>query len=241
MKKNTKWKLTILNALIIHARGGDSIPFSLSDGDVLREEDSIKSLGERSTLIFRFNAVSKPLVSIINSLSVDDSMSKSSFTGDDEWLFFLSWAFDSISYAKWKLNERKLILYGKANMSGENEEKKINLFSRFKQCSLFLSVSLSLSPSLLFCLNFVLLTASCSVISNYRGKAIKEMWKEKVNKKRKEREKKVWNTTSRVCNVLTKFDLKNFIFTKKIRQKKINRKSFFFEITTPLNFSNDIF
>lgn len=84
----------------MHALGGDSIPFSLSDGDVLREEDSIKSFGERSTLSFPFIlAPSRPLVSIINSLSVDDSMSKSSFVGedaDDEWLFFFSTQFSSL-------------------------------------------------------------------------------------------------------------------------------------------------
>jgi hypothetical protein len=43
----------MLNALIMHARGGDSIPFSLSDGEVLRDdEESIKSFGDKSTLIF---------------------------------------------------------------------------------------------------------------------------------------------------------------------------------------------
>lgn len=80
----------MLNALIMHALGGESIPFSLSDGDVLREEDNIKSFGERSTLIFPM--ILEPLVFIINSLSVDDSMSKSSFVGedDDEWMFFFS-------------------------------------------------------------------------------------------------------------------------------------------------------
>lgn len=92
----------MLNARIIHALGGESIPFSLSDGDVLREEDSIKSFGERSALSFPLIPLSSPLVFIINSLSVA-SMSKSSFAGDDaaddEWLFFLSlaWAFNSIS------------------------------------------------------------------------------------------------------------------------------------------------
>lgn len=79
----------------MHALGGESILFSLSDGDVLREEDNIKSFGERSEFIFSMIlAPSRPLVFIINSLSVDDSMSKSSFVGedadDDEWLFFFS-------------------------------------------------------------------------------------------------------------------------------------------------------
>lgn len=89
----------MLNARIIHALGGESIPFSLSDGDVLREEDIIKSFGERSALSFPLIPLSRPLVFIINSLS----MSRSSFAGDDaaddEWLFFLSlaWAFNSIS------------------------------------------------------------------------------------------------------------------------------------------------
>jgi hypothetical protein len=80
--------LTILSVVIMHALGGESMP--LSDGDVLRdEEDSIKSFGERSALNFPFMAPeSRPLVFIINSLSVDDSLSKSSF--DDEWPFFLS-------------------------------------------------------------------------------------------------------------------------------------------------------
>lgn len=84
-------RLTMLNALIIQALGGESMPFSLSDGDVLREED-IKSFGERSELSF---PLSRPLVFIINSLSAA-SMSKSSLVGDDavddEWLFFLSQA-----------------------------------------------------------------------------------------------------------------------------------------------------
>lgn len=74
----------MLNALIMHARGGDSMPFSLSDGDVLREEDNIKSWGERSALIFPLILASRPLVSIINSLSLDDSMSKSSLVGNDD-------------------------------------------------------------------------------------------------------------------------------------------------------------
>ena len=80
----------------MHARGNVSIPISLSDGDVLRdEEDNIKSFGDRSELNFPFIFdESRPLVSIINSLSVDDSVSKSSFVGDDEWLFFFS--FNSI-------------------------------------------------------------------------------------------------------------------------------------------------
>ena len=92
----------MLNARIIHALGGESIPFSLSDGDVLREEDNIKSFGERSALNFSLIPLSRPLVFIINSLSVE-SRSKSSFAsdgaGDDEWLFFLShpWAFNSVS------------------------------------------------------------------------------------------------------------------------------------------------
>lgn len=83
----------------MHALGGESMPFSLSDGDVLREEDSIKSFGERSALNFPLIPLSSPLVFIINSLSAA-SMSRSSFSGDDdEWLFFLSlaWAFNSIS------------------------------------------------------------------------------------------------------------------------------------------------
>ena len=92
----------MLNARIIHALGGESIPFSLSDGDVLREEDNIKSFGERSALNFSLIPLSRPLVFIINSLSVE-SRSKSSFAsdgaGDDKWLFFLShsWAFNSVS------------------------------------------------------------------------------------------------------------------------------------------------
>lgn len=80
----------MLNALIMHARGGESMPFSLSDGDVLREQDNIKSWGERSALIFPLILASRPLVSIINSLSLDDSMSKSSLVGDDEWMFVFS-------------------------------------------------------------------------------------------------------------------------------------------------------
>lgn len=101
-RQKIKVQLTILNALIMHARGNVSIPISLSDGDVLRdEEDNIKSFGDRSELNFPFIFdESRPLVSIINSLSVDDSVSKSSFVGDDEWLFFLSlftWLFNSIS------------------------------------------------------------------------------------------------------------------------------------------------
>lgn len=94
----------MLKARMIQALGGESIPFSLSDGDVEREEDNIKSFGERSAsaLSFPLIPLSRPLVFIINSLSVA-SMSKSSFAGDDaaddEWLFFLSraWAFNSIS------------------------------------------------------------------------------------------------------------------------------------------------
>lgn len=92
----------MLKARIIQAVGGESIPFSLSDGDVLREEDNIKSLGERSALNFPLIPLSRPLVFIINSLSVA-SMSKSSFAGDDaaddEWVCFLSLAgaFNSIS------------------------------------------------------------------------------------------------------------------------------------------------
>lgn len=86
-------RLTMLNARIMHALGGESMPFSLSDGDVLREEDNIKSFGERSALSFPLIPLSRPLVFIINSLSAP-SKSKSSFVGDDaaddEWLFFLS-------------------------------------------------------------------------------------------------------------------------------------------------------
>lgn len=86
-------RLTMLNARIMQALGGESMPFSLSDGDVLREEDNIKSFGERSALSFPLIPLSRPLVFIINSLSAP-SKSKSSFVGDDaaddEWLFFLS-------------------------------------------------------------------------------------------------------------------------------------------------------
>lgn len=107
----------MLKARIIHALGGKSIPFSLSDGDVLREEDSIKSLGERSALNFPLIPLSRPLVFIINSLSVA-SRSKSSFAGDDaaddEWLFLLSlaWAFNSISWtrSKEKFNLFELVM-----------------------------------------------------------------------------------------------------------------------------------
>lgn len=107
-------ELTMLKARIIHALGGESIPFSLSDGDVLREEDSIKSLGERSALNFPLIPLSRPLVFIINSLSVA-SRSKSSFAGDDavddEWLCLLSlaWAFNSISCASERNRKRNLI------------------------------------------------------------------------------------------------------------------------------------
>jgi hypothetical protein len=93
----------MLNALIeMLALGGESMPFSLSDGVVLREEDNIKSLGERSALNFPLIPLSRPLVFIINSLSAE-SMSRSSFSGDDaaddEWLCFLSQprAFNSAS------------------------------------------------------------------------------------------------------------------------------------------------
>lgn len=95
-------RLTMLNARIMQALGGESMPFSLSDGDVLRE-DNIKSFGERSALSFPLIPLSRPLVFIINSLSVP-SKSKSSFVGDDaaddEWLFFLSLfaALNSISW-----------------------------------------------------------------------------------------------------------------------------------------------
>lgn len=95
----------MLNALIMHALGSESMPFSLSDGDVLREEDNIKSFGERSTLIFpMILEPSRPLVFIINSLSVDDSMSRSSFVGedDDEWMFFFS-----ISASYLRVREKK--------------------------------------------------------------------------------------------------------------------------------------
>lgn len=71
---------------------------------LLREEDNIKSFGERSALSFPLIPLSRPLVCIINSLSVEASMSKSSFVGvdaaDDEWLFLLSLfssVFNSIS------------------------------------------------------------------------------------------------------------------------------------------------
>lgn len=102
----------MLNALIMHARGGDSIPFSLSDGDVLREEDINISFGERSALIFPFMlAPSRPLVFIINSLSVDDSMSKSSLVGedadDDEWLFLFSMPFSISPFKSASYGERK--------------------------------------------------------------------------------------------------------------------------------------
>lgn len=97
------------------------MPFSLSDGDVLREEDSIKSFGERSTLNFPLIPLSRPLVFIINSLSVE-SNSRSSFAGDDaaddEWLFFLSLAgaFNSISCIHWSTTEKDI------------EKEKFNLF-----------------------------------------------------------------------------------------------------------------
>lgn len=79
----------MLKALIMQALGGESmesIPFSLSDGDVLREED-VKSFsfgeifGQKLLNIFlsgERSALSLPLVFIINSLS-----SKSSFVGVD--------------------------------------------------------------------------------------------------------------------------------------------------------------